>query len=169
MQTENRQSMKPGERPGKRPGRRQEGAALIVAVVTLLMVAMIGINALKSSQEESTSGGRARNATHTLHVADAGVQFAVARLAQTPPNLSAFSVNVDGATVQSRARSQGSPQNLVQEAMSSPPEGFAINVGSDSSFAGRVYQVNVTATSGTGSVAEVEARFSRLDSGGSAY
>lgn len=151
------------------PSRRQQGVALIIAVVALLMVAMIGINALEHSQEESTSGGRSRNASHTLHVADAGVQLGIARLAQTPPNLNAFSVNLDGATVESRTRTQGSPQNLEQEAMSSPPDGFAINVGSDSSFAGRVYQVNVTATSGTGAVAEIEARFSRLESGGSTY
>jgi hypothetical protein len=149
--------------------KRQEGAALIIAVVALLMVAAIGMSALQHTQEESTAGARSRNAAHTLQAADAGIQFAIARLAQTPPKLDAFSIGIDGVTVDSRTRGDGTPQNLDQADMGEPPEGYAINVGSDSSFAGRVFEVNITATAPTGAVAELEARFSRMESGGGTY
>ncbi|MGH0031894.1 MAG: pilus assembly PilX family protein [Myxococcota bacterium] len=148
--------------------KREQGAALIVAVVTLLMAAMIAVNAMQHSQEESTAGARARNTARTVHAADAGVEFAIARLSESPPNLNPFSINVDGTTVESRPRSQATPQPLVQDNAGAPPEGYSINVGSGSGFAGSVYLVNVTATNGS-SAAELEVRFSRLESGGAAY
>jgi hypothetical protein len=100
--------------------------------------------------------------------ADAGVELAIARLSQSPPNLNAFTVNVDGTTVESRTRSDTSPQPLVQETAGAPPDGFAINVGSDTGFGGQVYKVSVTGQNGS-SVAELEVRFSRLEAGGTAY
>lgn len=151
-----------------RHDKRQQGAALIVAVVTLLMAAMIAVNAMKHTQEESTGGARGRNTARTLHAADAGVEFAIARLSQSPPDLSAFSVDVDGTTVESRQRSVGAPQPMVQDNAGAPPEGYSINVGSGSGFAGSVYLVNITAINGS-SAAELEVRFSRLESGGAAY
>lgn len=171
MRSEPRHAREHPHRTQRRDGarRREQGAALIIAVIVLLMVALLGVNALDRTQQESTSGARQRNSTHTLEAADAGVQFAIARLGQTPANLAAFSVSVDGATVESRARSDSTPQPLLQDDAGSPPDGFAINVGSDASFSGRVFQVNVTATSPTGAVSELEARVSRLESGGSAY
>lgn len=148
--------------------KRRQGAALIVAVIALLMAATIAIHAMQSTQKESTAGARARNTTRTLEAADAGVQFAIARLSQSPPNLNAFSVDVDGTTVQSRSRSQATPQNLVQETAGAPPDGFSINVGTDSGFAGSVYKVSITGANGS-STSELEVRFSRLEAGGSAY
>jgi Tfp pilus assembly protein PilX len=148
--------------------RREQGAALIVAVVTLLMAAMIAVNSMQHTQEESTSGARSRNTARTLQAADAGVEFAIARLSQSPPNLTAFSVNVDGTTVESRARSEATPQPLIQDNAGAPPEGYSMNVGSGSGFAGSVYLVNITATNGS-SAAQLEVRFSSLEPGGASY
>lgn len=148
--------------------RREQGIALLVTVVTLLIATMIGLTALQQTQEESTAGGRARATARTLQAADAGIQFAVSRLSASPPNLNAFSLNLaNGVTVESRKRTQGSAQDITEEVGGgSPPEGYAINIGGGTGVTNRLYRVTVTATGGP-AVAEIETLIGRPEAGGS--
>ena len=148
--------------------RRQDGIAILVTTVALLLVAMIGLTSLEHTREESTSGGRSRNVARTLHAADAGIEFARSRLSQTPPNLNAFTLAMlDGAQVESRQRDDGSPQTLTEVGIGGTAEGYALNSGV-ASINNRIYQVNVTGTAGS-AVVEVEARFAVAEPATSSY
>jgi hypothetical protein len=161
--------MKPLSHPSRANAKRTQGVAILVTTVALLLVAMIGLTSLEHTREESTSGGRSRNTTRTLHAADAGVHFAQHRLSESPPNLNAFSLNLlDGAQAESRTRSQGSPQNLSEIGTGGASEGFVLNIGDSGAINKRIYQVNVTGTAGA-AVVEVEARFAVSEAGTGAY
>jgi len=142
---------------------------MLVTVLVLVLVSMLSLAALESSKQESTAGARSRSTTRSLHVADAGVQLALSRLTQSPPNLTAFDIDlVEGANVQSRARSETSPKDLGQSAIGEAAEGYAVNVGVGAGFVHRIYRLNVTASAG-GSTAEVEAKLSRSEADAISY
>ncbi len=65
--------------------------------------------------------------------------------------------------MQSRARAVSGAQDLAYAGAGMAPEGYSINVGE--SYVVEAYEVTITAASLGGSVAEVEAKISRLDSG----
>jgi Tfp pilus assembly protein PilX len=156
------------ERIQRNDAHRQDGIAILVTTVALLLVAMIGLTSLEHTQEESTSAGRSRNYARTLHAADAGIEFARSRLGQTPPNLTAFDLTLlDGAQVASRQRDQGSAQVLNEVGVGGTTEGYALNSGA-ASMSNRIYQVNVTGTAGS-AVAELEARFAVAEPGSTSY
>ena len=147
----------------------QQGMALLLATVVLMLVSMLAFNAMQHSEQESASGARSRATMRTIYAADAGIELALSRLTQSPPDLSAFSVGLaNGATVQSRTRTQGSPQVLGQAGIGAPSEGYSLNIGSGVSNVSRVFLVNVTAT-GSGSTAELEARLSRTAADSTGY
>lgn len=149
--------------------KREQGMALLLSAVILMLVSMLAFSALQHSEQESTSGARSRSSMRTVYAADAGVELALSRLTQSPPDLSAFSVGLaNGATVESRTRTQGSPQVLGQAGLGEPAEGYSLNVGAGVSQVSRIFLVNVTATGG-GSTAELEARLSRSAADSTGY
>ena len=142
--------------------RREEGLALLMTALVLMLVVLLAFASLHNSQRESTSGARARATTRTLHAADAGIQVARRRLTQSPPDLSAIDITLaSGAQLQSRRRADSTPKTLEQVGLGAPPEGFSVNVGAGAKYVSRVFQVNVTSLGG-GSTSEVEARLSRI-------
>jgi Tfp pilus assembly protein PilX len=148
--------------------KRQEGLALLTTAVVLVLVALLAVAALDDASRESTAGGRSRAATRSVHAADAGLQLARTHLTETPPNLTAINVSYGGATIQSRSRSQSTPQTLEQVGIGEAPEGYSVNIGPGASFFNRLYQINVTATAGE-SAAELEAKLSRVEAEGQGY
>ena len=70
-----------------RSGRREEGVALLITVLLLLLVAALVADSIGHSGSESVSSARARNAARALHATNGGMQVAVARLSQSPPNM----------------------------------------------------------------------------------
>jgi Tfp pilus assembly protein PilX len=148
--------------------KRREGIAILVTTIALVLVAMIGLTSLEHTREEATSGGRSRNVARTLHAADAGIEFARNRVAQTPPNLNAFSLTLlDGAEVESRQRADTAPQTLTEIGLSGTTSGYSLNTGA-ATVNSRIYQVNVTGTAGS-AVVEVEARFGVAEPGSGSY
>jgi hypothetical protein len=140
-----------------------------VTAIVLVLISMLSLAALDSASQENTAGARSRSTTRSLHVADAGVQLALSRLSQSPPDLTAFDIDLtDGANVQSRTRSETTPQDLGQAGIGEAEEGYAVNVGVGAGFVHRVYRLNVTATAG-GSTAEVEAKLSRSEADAISY
>lgn len=144
--------------------RAEGGSALLVTVLVLLLVGMLALTSLKDAEQEATAGGRSRASSRTLYAADAGIQMALARMAQSPPNLNAFDVNLaDGANVQSRERTDALPKDIQQVSLGTAQEGYALNVEGGATSISKVYQVNVTATYTSSAVAELEARLSRTE------
>jgi Tfp pilus assembly protein PilX len=144
--------------------RAERGSALLVTVLVLLLVGMLALNSLKDAEQEATAGGRSRAASRTLYAADAGIQLALTRMAQSPPNLNSFDVDLaDGANVQSRERTDGAPKDIQQVSLGTAQEGYALNVEGGATSISKVYQVNVTATYTNAAVAELEARLNRTE------
>lgn len=140
--------------------RREAGVALIVTTLVLLLIGMIAMTALEDSEREATAGARSRANSRTLYAADAGIQLAMVRLSKSPPDLTAFDVNLaDGANVQSRTRSAGSPTDIGQVGLGATPDGCDLSV--DANCLPRIYQVNVTASYANSATAELEAKVSR--------
>jgi hypothetical protein len=149
---------------------RSGGSALIVTTLILLLVSMLVLSSIKDSEQESTAGARSRAASRTLYAAEAGIQLALARLIQTPPNLDAFDIDLaDGANVQSRTRSEASPTDIDQVGLGEVTEGFALNVGGGATSLSRLYELNVTAAYANAAAAELEARLAREEAVPSGY
>ena len=150
--------------PSRRRAGREDGAALLVTSLVLLLVGMLAISSIQNAEQESTAGGRARATTRTLYAADAGIQLALGRLAQSPPNLIAFDLDLaDGANIQSRSRTETVPATIKPVGTNHGEEGYALNVGAGASSTSTVYQVNVTASYSNAAAAELEARLNRIE------
>jgi len=144
--------------------RREGGVALLVTSLVLLLVGMLAIASLQDAEQESTAGARSRATARTLYAADAGIQLALGRLIQSPPNLNAFDLDLaDGANIQSRARTETLPAPITQVSLGEAEEGYALNIGAGASSVSRVYQVNVTSSYANAAAAELEARLNRTE------
>ena len=148
--------------------KHQEGLALLTTSLVMVLMGLLALAALNDSERESTSGARSRATTRNIHAADAGIQLARTHLTQSPPNLTPIDVSFGDAKIQSRSRTQSTPQTLDQVGLGAAPEGYSVNVGAGASFFNRIYQVNVTATTGS-SAAELEAKLSRVEAEGQGY
>jgi hypothetical protein len=113
--------------------RREGGAALFITALILMLVGMLAVTAIYSSERESVGGARSRSTARTFYAAE-----------------------------QSRTREQAAPQPIEQVGVGAPPEGYSLNVGSGGGYVSRVYRVNATARAG-GSTVELEAKLSRTE------
>ena len=145
-----------------RRNKREQGAALIVSVFILVLIGAIAILAIEQAGEERASAGRKRASTRALNAADAGIQVALNRISQSPPDLSAFSVDLgSGRLAQSRTRADSTPQPMAQVGVGPPPDGFGITVGGGG-FVNEIFLANVTATSPDGATAQLQTKIGRL-------
>ena len=149
--------------------KRQGGAALFITALILMLVGMLAVTSIYNSEQESVGGARARSTSRTFYAADAGIQLALTRLAESPPDLTSFDIDLaDGANVQSRSRQEATPVELKQVGLGKPPEGYGVNVGSSAGYINRIFLVRTTATSG-GSTVELEAKLSRTEPEAAGY
>ena len=115
-------------------GRResaQQGSALLITMLVLVLVSMLAVSGLDRSQEESTSGARLRSSTRTLHAADSGIRLAMSRVAQSPPKLDAFDMTLAGATVVRAGDAAGLPANpgtATVEAFRTVVDGYDVTI-----------------------------------------
>ena len=147
--------------------RREQGIALLVATLALMLVGVIAIAAIGHSGEESASAARARNTTRSIHAADAGIQFAINRVRQNPPRLDPVDIVIDGRSVQSRRRTVPGAQPIAQVGTGAPPEGYSANIGAG--YLNEFFRVPVTAASPDGGISEIEAKLARLSANGASY
>lgn len=142
-----------------RPSKRESGVSVLIVVVLLLLMAALVLNSLRQASDESTASARSRATARALHAADGGLQIAIGHLIQTPPNTNAIDTTVDGISVQSRSRDQGSAQAIVGETGSlSPPDGYELGAG----YTSETFSLNITAESNAGSLVEVEGKMIRF-------
>lgn len=149
--------------------RGEEGIALLVAVLLLLVLSAVAVASIDHSGSEAELSGRMRRTMATFQAADGGIEFAESRLARTPPRLDPFNVTyANGSTVRSGTRTDGAAQQIISAGVGPPPEGFSINLGS-SGYAASLYRTAVTGSDiGTGTV-ELEAKYSRFEAGIGGY
>ena len=141
-------------------GRRtQDGFALLITLLVMVLVTGVAIAAMNTSREEMVAGGRSRSVITSVFAAEAGVQLAERRLLP-PRDLSAFSISVAGMTVESRERSDASPQPLTTGGIGKPPAGFSINIGSG--FVNEIFEVHSTASNTRLPTTELEVRLGLL-------
>lgn len=147
------------------PRRGDAGIALIITLMVMLLVAGVAIAAMNNSQEEMVAGGRSRSVITSLFAAEAGIQFAEARILP-PRDLTAFSINVGGTTVESRERDDGSPQSIASGGIGKPPPGYSINIGAG--YVNQIFEVHSTAENARLPTTELEVRLGLLtpNSGG---
>jgi hypothetical protein len=147
--------------------REEEGVALLIAVLLLLLLSGIGIAAIDHSGADAAFAGSSTRTARILYMAEAGLHTAARQLSSAPANLSAFTISFDGGviTVRSGPRSAGSAQPIEQAGTGPPPEGYGVGVGSG--FHSQLYRVNVTAAAQEGSSTELEAAFGHFESGAS--
>ena len=147
--------------------RDEAGIALLVTVFVLLLIGAVAIAAIGHSGQEATASATSRVNKRTFHGADAGIQVALRRLAAEPPDQVPFDLDLGGGRiVQSRTRTDATPQPIPRLGLGPPPEGFSINVGSG--YVNEIFLTNVTATSPNATTVELEAKLGRLsaNSGG---
>lgn len=142
----------------------ERGSGLLITMLVMMLVGAVAVAAINQAGEESSAGGRARATVRNFYAADAGIQIARARLAANPPNTAPFSIPLEGGrTVESRRRSDATPQPLIRDGFGPPPEGYALN--SDSPFLNEVFLINITSTTPGGTTSEIEAKILRLQAG----
>ena len=147
--------------------KREEGVALVTAVLILIVVAMVAVAALQSSEQELRAGGRSRSTMSSFYAAEAGIEYAENRI-RAPRDLSGFGFALaDGSTVQSRKRGQSGPQPLVEAGLGNPPSGYQINIGSG--FQNELFDLNVTASKPNSPTSELEVKVGVLTTNSGAY
>ncbi len=147
---------------------------MLMSVMILLLMGVMAIAAIEFSGQELAAGGRSRSSAKTLSGADAGIQFALHRLSQLPPDLTPFTVTLpNGVTVQSRRRDEGAPQPIEDLGTVGAPtraDGHMINIGGGGpSFSNNFFLVNVTATDAAGATAELQVKAGGLTAGSGGY
>lgn len=136
--------------------RREEGVALLITVILILLVGLLVLTSLSHTGDESVAGARSRSASRALHAADGGLQIALSHIAQDPANTNPIDITVGNMSVQSRTRADGSAQNLTALGAGLPPEGYGINTGSG--YVSELFQVDMTSLGPTGSTVELQSK-----------
>jgi hypothetical protein len=147
----------------------EQGVALIIAVLLLLLVTAIGVAAIHHAGDEASVAGSARRSARMLHAADGGLQVAINQIAQPTPDLTPFTHTLEGGdvTIRSGARTDTAAQPIIAAGSGPPPDGYQINVGSG--FRSRLYRANVTSLYRSGANSELEGKFGKLEIGNGGY
>lgn len=147
--------------------RRQAGVTLLVTVVLILLVGILVLTSIGHSGDESIASARARSTARALHAADGGMQLALARVTQEPPDTTAIDTTVGAMTVQSRQRSTAAAQPLGNLGPGPPPEGYEINQGSG--YVSELFLVDMTSNGPSGSTAELQSKLYRFGANTGGY
>jgi Tfp pilus assembly protein PilX len=167
---------------------REEGMALLIAVIVLLLMSALGLAALQHAGDEASGSGRARRKDSTLYAADSGIKIIQMKLLTTyvaSPSMSA--VNLDEPTLVKDALGNpiaiksGAPENgtlpTAAQSIAADPnvpsenqDGYMLNQGSPASQQFRPVRADVTALDVANGMVHLQAQFSVLEgTGGGSY
>ncbi len=149
----------------------EEGIALLIALLFLLVISALGVNALSRAQEENSSGASSRHRVVNLMAADAGIKLALNQLNSSsgftldtqPINIASLQgSSVIGAT-KIRSGVLGDPTLLPIEFIqyvADAKAGSQLNQGSGNGGGGQIaiYRVNIVADSTAGGSVRVQAQ-----------
>ncbi len=151
----------------------EQGVALLIAVILMLLISAIGIAALQHARQEAMGSGRSRHHTRNLHAADGILQLVVQQLASDNPINRELPIDfanfiqdpVSGVWTRGMTGTVDSPTaEAVRACGNHTRSGDAIG-----QFPRNIYCVNVLASDGGGRVG-LQAQYAVLDaSGGGGY
>lgn len=151
------------------PDRREEGMALLIAVVLLLMISAIGLTALQSAQDEASGSGRSRRKVMTLYAADSAMRVVEDNLNVTKSQYpdtqfmddSSFMTDQFGKATAVRTGTTESmtPQAIIRIGKANC-EGCQLNVNASNSLSYGIYRANLVATDNGGGVVELQSQYS---------
>ncbi len=131
---------------------KQEGVALVIALLMLLVLTLIGISSITSTTFESSISGNERVKIDAFYAAEAGIQVA---MNQVPDNLSPIpktTIKEDSYYWSGSTQDEGNPQPLKSL-------GLNPKVAFDSSWAFKRFQANTTGKF-MGATKEIEVQMS---------
>ncbi len=149
--------------------RNEDGVALLIAVILMLMISAIGLSALQSASSESSSGGRSARKVRTFFAAEAALGIVMDRLDTTAslyPDVAAmdeqqFMQSPGGGFTKVRT---GTTDNDVPQEIRlvghSRQKGGALNVNSPNTYTFGIYRADVVATDPAGGNVELQAQLS---------
>lgn len=130
--------------------RNQKGVVLVIALLMLLVLTLIGINAIGTSTFETSISGNERVGTDAFYAAEAGIQEAINQLPNNNPiprtKLGENSYYWTGGPKDKSGNEQ--PIKFI---------GLYMKAGNDT-FVLKRYQINITGESSLGAVKEIEAQ-----------
>jgi len=170
-----------------RAAKAEDGMALLIAVIVLLLMSALGLAALQHASDEASGSGRSRRKDATLYAADSGLKLLQVRLLtnfvaspnMTPVSLDEPTLIKDGYGNSIAIRS-GSPENGGLPAApaavgpsagpSQHAEGYMINTGGQGTQSFKPARADVTALDVANGMVHLQAQFTVLDvSGGGGY
>ena len=160
------------------PVRSQQGIALIVTVLLLLMISAVGLAALRHAGDESTISASSRRKTTVVYAADAALNIMAERLLNGDPTNATFLDPMDQPTflsstaglpiaVRSGTADTTVPQPILRVGTAAGGGG-QLNIGSSATQSYGVYRVSIVARDSGGSQAQVQAQF-RVPEGAAGY
>lgn len=146
----------------------EQGIALIITVLLLLMISAIGIAALQHAGDERTVGASSRRKLLTVHAADAAMNVMADRLRTGTPSQPNFTAPMDvpnfmqapnGLPIAVRSGTTDSGVAMpVLKVGTAAASGGQLNIGSVSQSYG-IYRVGIVATDPGGGRAQLQAQF----------
>ena len=148
---------------------REDGMALLIAVILLLLISAIGLSALQSASGEAQSGSRSLRKLSTFFAADAAATMLTRQLNSTVNQYPDTTALNDANFIQDQhgyftAVRTGTADNAVPQSIRlvghARQEGGALNVNSANTFTFGIYRADVVATDPTGGRVELQAQYS---------
>jgi hypothetical protein len=131
--------------------RNENGVALVIALIMLLILTFIGISAISTTTFETNIAGNERVGTDAFYASEAIFQVGLNQLPDTKP-MPRTKIGEDSYGWSGSPKDRGSPKELA-------PLGLYTKSGYDSSWAFTRYQINATGESFL-ATKEVEAQVS---------
>jgi PilX N-terminal len=153
--------------------RDEQGMALLIAVIVLLLMSALGLQALQHAGDEASGSGRSRRKDATLYAAESGLKMLQVKLSKGDP-ASAVTLNepaliTDGygnpITVVSGAPVNGTIPPVPVAIMADPnnpgehPEGNLLNIGNPGTPIFRPVRADVTALDIANGMVHLQAQF----------
>jgi hypothetical protein len=138
--------------------RNNNGVALVIALIVLLILTFIGISSISTTTFETNISGNERVGTAAFYASEAIYQFGLDQLPDTKP-IARTKIGEDSYGWSGSPEDKGSPEELTSL-------GLYNKGGFDSSWAFKRYQINATGESfGTTKEMEVQVSYGPFSAG----
>jgi Tfp pilus assembly protein PilX len=132
--------------------KEEKGVALVIALLMLLVLTLIGISSISTTNFETSISGNERVRTDAFYAAEAGIQVAINQVPDSTNPIPKTIIKEDSYYWSGGAKDEGNPKSLTSLGLH-PKAGF------DSSWAFKRFQLN-TAGKFSGATKELEVQVS---------
>ncbi len=117
--------------------KEEKGVALVLALLMLLVLTLIGISSISTTNFETSISGNERVRTDAFYAAEAGIQVAINQIPDSTNPILKNNIKEDSSYWSGGTKDEGSPKSLTSLGLH-PKAGF------DSSWAFKRFQLNTT-------------------------